>query len=216
MLRSIATVSLGGTLMEKLHAIAAAGFDGVEIFENDLLYFDGSPAEVRTICADLGLRVLLFQPFRDFEAAPRPRMPKNFDRAESKFDVMEQLGADLMLVCSNTVPDTLADDACAAGDLRALGERAAQRGFRIGYEALAWGRQVNTFGHAWKVVQAADHPAVGLVVDTFHTFAVEDDDAPIAKIPGDRIFFAQLDSITMSGCRSSAAWASITGPTRSR
>src|SRR5213080_3964936 len=77
-LRSIASVSLGGTLVEKLQAIAAAGFDGVEIFENDLLYFDGSPSEVRTICADLGLRVLLFQPFRDFEAAPRPRMPKNF------------------------------------------------------------------------------------------------------------------------------------------
>ena len=71
MLRSIATVSLGGTLMEKLTAIAAAGFDGVEIFENDLLYFDGSPAEVRRIAADLGLRILLFQPFRDFEAAPR-------------------------------------------------------------------------------------------------------------------------------------------------
>src|SRR5436305_5876556 len=197
MLRSIATVSLGGTLVEKLQAIAAAGFDGVEIFENDLLYFDGSPAEVRTICADLGLRVLLFQPFRDFEAAPRARMQKNFDRAENKFDVMEQLGTDLMLVCSNTAPDTLANDAAAAEDLRALGERAAQRGFRIGYEALAWGRQVNTFGHAWKIVQAADHPAVGLVVDTFHTFAVEDDDAPIAKIPGDRIFFAQLADAPM-------------------
>ena len=197
MLRSIATVSLGGTLLEKLQAIAAAGFDGVEIFENDLLYFDGSPAEVRTICADLGLRVLLFQPFRDFEAAPRARMAKNFDRAESKFDVMEQLGADLMLVCSNTAPDTLIDDSVAAEDLRALGERAARRGFRIGYEALAWGRQVNTFGHAWKIVQAADHAAVGLVVDTFHTFAVEDDDAPIAKIPGDRIFFAQLADAPM-------------------
>jgi len=197
MLRSIATVSLGGTLLEKLQAIAAAGFDGVEIFENDLLYFDGSPAEVRTICADLGLRVLLFQPFRDFEGAPRPRMQKNFDRAESKFDVMEQLGADLMLVCSNTAPDTSADDAVAAEDLRSLGERAARRGFRIGYEALAWGRQVNTFGRAWKIVQTTDHPAVGLVVDTFHTFAIEDDDAPIAKIPGDRIFFTQLADAPM-------------------
>src|SRR4051794_1666876 len=164
MLRSIATVSLGGTLVEKLQAIAAAGFDGVEIFENDLLYFDGSPAEVRTICADLGLRVLLFQPFRDFEAAPRARMQKNFDRAENKFDVMEQLGADLMLVCSNTAPDTIADDSVAAEDLRLLGQRAAQRGFRIGYEALAWARQIDKFGHAWKIVQAADHPAVGLVV----------------------------------------------------
>ncbi len=192
MLRSIATVSLGGTLMEKLQAIAAAGFDGVEIFENDLLYFDGSPRDVKQIAADLGLRILLFQPFRDFEAASRARMPKNFDRAELKFDVMEQLGADLMLVCSNTSPDTLDDDDAAAGDLRALGERAARRGLRIGYEALAWGRRVNTFGRAWKLVQAADHPAVGLVVDSFHTFAIEDDDAPIARIPGERIFFAQL------------------------
>jgi 4-hydroxyphenylpyruvate dioxygenase len=197
MLRSIATVSLGGTLMEKLNAIAAAGFDGVEIFENDLMYFDGSPSEVKSICADLGLRILLFQPFRDFEAAPRPRMAKNFDRAELKFDVMEQLGADLMLVCSNTAPDAIGDDSVAAEDLRGLGERAARRGFRIGYEALAWGRHVNKFGRAWKIVQAADHPAVGLVVDTFHTFAVEDDDAPIAKIPGDRIFFAQLADAPM-------------------
>ena len=192
MLRSIATVSLGGTLMEKLNAIAAAGFDGVEIFENDLLYFDGSPRDVKQIAADLGLSILLFQPFRDFEAAPRARMAKNFDRAELKFDVMEQLGADLMLVCSNTAPDAIDDDAVATADLRALGERAARRGLRIGYEALAWGRNVNTFARAWKLVQAADHPAVGLVVDSFHTFAIEDDDAPIAGIPGDRIFFAQL------------------------
>ena len=35
MLRSIATVSISGTLPEKLHAIAAAGYQGVEIFEND-------------------------------------------------------------------------------------------------------------------------------------------------------------------------------------
>lgn len=31
MLRSIATVSISGTLPEKLHAIAAAGYQGVEI-----------------------------------------------------------------------------------------------------------------------------------------------------------------------------------------
>jgi 4-hydroxyphenylpyruvate dioxygenase len=75
---------------------------------------------------------------------------------------------------------------------RARAERAARRGFRVRYEALAGGRRVNTFGKAWKIVQAANHPAAGLIVDSFHTFAIEDDDAPIAQIPGDRIFFAQL------------------------
>jgi len=67
MQRSIATVSLSGTLPEKLEAIAAAGFDGVEIFENDLLYYDGSPREIKQMCADLGIAITLFQPFRDFE-----------------------------------------------------------------------------------------------------------------------------------------------------
>ena len=42
---AIATVCLSGTLNEKLDAIAAARFKGVEIFENDLLSFDGTPAE---------------------------------------------------------------------------------------------------------------------------------------------------------------------------
>src|SRR5256885_6392490 len=143
MLRSIATVSLGGTLVEKLTAIAAAGFDGIEIFENDLLYFDGSPADVNRLARDLGLRILLFQPFRDFEAVPRERWEANLVRAERKFDMMEELGADLMLVCSNIAPDTINDDELAAADLRALGERASRRGLRIGYEALAWGRHVN-------------------------------------------------------------------------
>ena len=54
MLRSIATVSISGTLPEKLSAIAAAGYQGVEIFENDLLYYTGTPADVRNMADDLG------------------------------------------------------------------------------------------------------------------------------------------------------------------
>ena len=67
---SIATVSISGTLQEKLAAISAAGFDGVEIFENDFLTFDGSPREVGRLVREAGLEITLFQPFRDFEGMP--------------------------------------------------------------------------------------------------------------------------------------------------
>jgi len=50
---AIATVCLSGTLDEKLQAIAAAQFKGVEIFENDLLSFNGTPADVRRMIEDL-------------------------------------------------------------------------------------------------------------------------------------------------------------------
>jgi 4-hydroxyphenylpyruvate dioxygenase len=195
--RSIATVSLGGTLVDKLTAISAAGFDGVEIFENDLFYFDGTAADVKRIADDRGLRIMLFQPFRDFEAGPREKLQRNLDRAERKFDLMGELETDLMLVCSSVAPDAIDDDALAAADLYSLGERAARRGLRIGYEALGWGRHVSTFGHALKVVEQADHPAVGLVLDSFHTLCIGDDIAPIAWIPSERIFFVQIADAPM-------------------
>src|SRR5579883_181048 len=123
-LTSIATVSLSGTLPEKLEAAVAAGFDGVEIFENDLLTFEGSPADVRAIADGLGLAITIFQPFRDFEAMPEPQRSRNMDRAERKFDVMQALGTDLVLVCSNVNPAVIADDSRAAADLAEMAERA--------------------------------------------------------------------------------------------
>lgn len=188
--KCIATVALSGTLPDKLEAAAAAGFDGVEVMEGDLLSFDGSAAEVRRIAEDLGVTIDLYQPFRDFEAMPD--RARALDRAERKFDVMQALGTDLVLVCSNTAPACVDDDARAAADLHAMAERAGTRGLRVGFEALSWGRHIRTWGHAWRIVQAANHPALGLIVDSFHTLALGDDPAGIADVPGDRLFFVQL------------------------
>jgi 4-hydroxyphenylpyruvate dioxygenase len=70
LLRSIATLSLSGALQEKLTAIAAAKYDLVELCENDLLFCEDSPHEIRRQAEDLGLKIAAFQPFREFEAMP--------------------------------------------------------------------------------------------------------------------------------------------------
>ncbi|MCR5855776.1 bifunctional sugar phosphate isomerase/epimerase/4-hydroxyphenylpyruvate dioxygenase family protein [Mesorhizobium sp. J428] len=189
---SIATVSISGDLREKLAAIAGAGFDGVEIFENDFLAFDGSPAEVGRMVRDHGLEITLLQPFRDFEGLPEPQRSRAFDRAERKFDLMQELGTDLILVCSSVSQAALGGIDRAASDFRELGERAAKRGLRVGYEALAWGRHVSDHRDAWEIVRRADHPNVGLILDSFHTLARKIDVGSIRSIPGDRIFIVQL------------------------
>ena len=196
---SIATVSIAGDLREKLAAIAAAGFDGVEIFENDFLTFDGTPAEVGRMVRDHGLEITLFQPFRDFEGLPEPYRTRAFDRAERKFDLMGELGTGLMLVCSSVSPMALGGIDRAAADLRELGERALARGLRVGYEALAWGRHVNDHRDAWEVVRRSDHPAIGLILDSFHTLARGIDVGSIRGIPGDRIFIVQLADAPLIG-----------------
>jgi 4-hydroxyphenylpyruvate dioxygenase len=188
----IATVSISGTLEDKIEAIAAAGFDGIEIFEQDFIADARTPREVAARIRDAGLEVMLFQPFRDFEGLPGDLRARAFDRAERKFDLMQELGCELMLVCSSVHPEALGGIDRAAQDFAELGERAARRGLRVGYEALAWGRHVNDHRDAWEVVRRADHPAIGLILDSFHTLARGIDPDTIRRIPGDRIFFVQL------------------------
>jgi 4-hydroxyphenylpyruvate dioxygenase len=189
---AIATVCLSGTLTEKIEAIAAAQFKGVEIFENDLLSFNGTPAEARRMIEGLGLETITFQPFRDFEGMPEPQRSKVFARAERKFDVMQELGCDLLMVCSNVSPDSLGGIERAAADFHELGERAAKRGLRVAFEALSWGRHIHDYRDSWEVVRRANHPAVGLVLDSFHVLARGTDLSAIRSIPSDKIFLVQM------------------------
>jgi 4-hydroxyphenylpyruvate dioxygenase len=169
--RSIATVSLSGTLDEKLRAIAAAGFEEVEIFEADLLSFNGSPRDVSDLCAELNLGICAFQPFRDFEGMPEPQRSRNFAHAERKFALMHELRTDLMLICSNISPASQGGIDRAAADFRELGDLAAKYNIKVGYEALAWGAHVNDYRDAWEIVRRADHPNIGVILDSFHTLA---------------------------------------------
>ncbi|TRW96496.1 sugar phosphate isomerase/epimerase and 4-hydroxyphenylpyruvate domain-containing protein [Paracoccus sp. M683] len=189
---SIATVSISGTFTEKLDAIAAAGFDGIEIFEQDFIASDHAPQDVGRMVRDAGLEITLFQPFRDFEGLPEPLRARAFARAERKFELMNQLGTDLILVCSSVHPQALGGISRMADDFAELGELARKHGVRVGFEALCWGRHINDHRDAWEVVRRADHPNVGLILDSFHTLGRGIDPASIRSIPGDRIFFVQL------------------------
>ncbi len=193
MFTSIATVSISGSLETKLRAIAESGFDGVEIFENDLLTFDGGDArDVGRLLRELDLACTAFQPFRDFEGMPEPLRARVFDRVERKFDVMEELGANLLLVCSNVSPSSLSDRSRIIEDFQELGNRAAARGLRVGYEALSWGRHVSDHRDAWSIVRDTNHPAIGLILDSFHSLARK---VPIESLPDidpAKIFLVQL------------------------
>lgn len=189
---SIATVSLGGTLAEKLAAIAGAGFDGVEIFEADVLAYDGTPGDIGAMIRDHGLEIIAFQPFRDFEGMPEPQRSRGFERAKRKFALMNELGARDILVCSNVSPLALGGIDRAAADLRELGDVAEGFDIRVGYEALAFGRHVYDYRDSWEIVRRADHPRIGLILDSWHILARKLPVGAITSIPADRITFVQV------------------------
>src|SRR4051794_18004963 len=133
MRRSIATVCLSGTLEDKLAAAAAAGFDEVELFEPDLVSSPLRPRQVRDRAAELGRAIGLCQPFRDFEAVSEAQLRANLRRAERKFEVMEQLDVDLLLVCSNVSESAVGGHTPPAGEPPRPGRPAPKHRLRLAH-----------------------------------------------------------------------------------
>ena len=187
---AISSVCLSGVLEDKLRAAAEAGFHSVEILEHDLVMSPWSPRRVRDEAANLGLSVEVYQPLH-VEAAARNVFEASLHHAERKFDLLEQLGADVMLICSSRTSDGIDDDDLAAEQLHVLAGRAEQRGLRLAYEAVPWGR-VREHDHAWRIIQRTGHPALGICLDSFHVLSPANDLAGIDQIPGSKIFHVQL------------------------
>lgn len=192
MRHSIATMALAGSLQEKMRAAAEAGFDAIELFENDLIQCSLSATQIRDMAAELRLKLDIYQPLRDFEGVSPAQLVRNLDRAERKFDTLQALGIELMLVCSNAQPDALGDRQLIADQLAELAHRAARRHLRIGFESLSWGTHCNRWSHAWDAVNRVGEDNLGLILDSYHTLALRDDFTGISEIPGERIFYLQL------------------------
>ncbi|PDT30785.1 hypothetical protein CO660_05445 [Rhizobium sp. L9] len=190
MKRSIATVTMTGTLPEKLRAASAAGFGGIELCEADI--GEISLRDIASMAMDWGLQIDVLQPFRNFEGISSFQHERNLDQADRIFDRMNELGAARMLVCSNTQEQALRDDRLSASQLRDLAGKAAKHGLKVGFEALSWGTHICTFDHAYRIIAEADHPALGLVVDSFHTLALPFAWDTIAEIDGSRIAYVQI------------------------
>ncbi len=188
----IATVSIPGSFREKISAISGAGFDAIELFEPDLTAFGGKAREAGMLIRDHGLEIAILQPFRDFEGRSDSIRPDAFEEAKRKFDLMAELETNLLLVCSAVASESVGDVRRIVEDFVRLGDMAAARGLRVGYEALAWGQHIRDVSQAWEIVRKCNHPSVGIILDSFHALIRKNDPETIREIPGDRIFFLQI------------------------
>ncbi len=189
---SVSTTSIPGDLAEKLNAIAGAGFGGVELHEPDLTAFDGSPAQIRDIASDLGLKTCLLQPFHNLECQTGSARQRAFDRLKRKLDLMSELGTDLLLVGSAFEAAETATEKQAIADLSEAAEIAKDRGHRLAYMGLPWSDLVHSDEQALRVVKAIDNQHFGLALNSFFSLADGSKPARLRDIPGKRLFHVQL------------------------
>jgi 4-hydroxyphenylpyruvate dioxygenase len=187
---SISSLSASDTLEDKLAAFAAAGFDGIEVSEQDFAVQGSTPSEIGQLVRDHGLEVTLLQ--TALALAGMPDRAHRFSQLERRFDIMAGLDSSLLLLKAPSDPQALGGIDRMAEDLREAAERAALRGLRIGFEARAQARHIRDYRDAWEIIRRADHPALGLVLDSFHVLARGLSPENIRAIPAERIFHVQL------------------------
>lgn len=190
---SLDTAFLSGTLDERLSAVRAAGFSRITLWAKELVEerAGGVNVAVQNVRKS-GLHVSAFQVLRDYEGLSGEYLEAKLEVAKSMLKMMQQAGADLLIVSSSTAPYATADLELIAKQLQLLSTLAAPLGIRIGYEALSWGRWVSDYPTAWQAVQLADRANIGLVLGTFHLFAQDTPLEPLDHIPMDKLFLVQL------------------------
>ena len=151
-----------------------------------------APRSARMV-RDHGLEIVAFQPFRDFEGMPEPQRARGFERAKRKFELMNELGAGAILVCSNVSPACArrhrpggGGPARARRDRRGLRHRRRLRGAGLGPARLRLPRRLGD--------RAPGRPSArsGVILDSWHVLARGLPVDPIRAIPADRITFVQL------------------------
>ncbi|PGH04250.1 hypothetical protein GX51_03595 [Blastomyces parvus] len=192
--QSFATCSISSsdpdenTLPRKLEAIAAAEFSAVELafpdlvnFATQLLHRDvakddytglcTAAQEVSLMCRALNIRVMMLQPFGNFEGWARGSKEREdaFERAKGWIRIMEACGTDMLQVGSTDSPaykiSTNRED--IVSDLQQLADLLRARNMRLAYENWCWSTHAPTWKDAWDIVQEVNRANVGLCLDTF-------------------------------------------------
>lgn len=193
----LATVSLGGSLQQRLEAAKRAGFDGIEFFYHDCLSSGLTFAEIGRMTRDLGLLPVSLQPVRGFEGDPDDAYQAGRSAIKTFFDDALELGVPLVGICANEKPSAC-EPKRAAEILYELADIAEAHNLLLGYESLCWSYRINTLADAWEAVRLADHPSLGVTIDAFHFGMRHEDTALLDKIPINKIAAVQVSDSHMT------------------
>ena len=190
----------------KLREAARYGFEGIELFYEDLeclahtIHSDcilSAARHTRQLCDSLRLTIVNLQPFSFYEGLldrnARDRMLR--EKLPLWFRLADILGTDLIQVPSNFLlrdketgeNRTTGDVSIIVSDLQELADLGLRHSapIRFAYEALAWGNHIDTWEQAWDIVQRVDRPNFGICLDTFNLAGrvYADPSSPTGKTP---------------------------------
>jgi len=182
----------GHSFEAKLDAAQKYGYQGIELFHEDLADVGdqlsgehpsptGPPLwaqleaarRIREMCQARGIEILCLQPFSHYEGLlDREEHERRLDQLEFWFKLAHELETDIIQVPASFMPAHLVteDLDLIVSDLRKIADLGLRQNppIRFAYESLCWSTRVNTWERCWEVVKRVDRPNFGMCLDTFN------------------------------------------------
>ncbi len=194
------TLPFEASLVQRLEAAQAGGFDGLSLWMRDVkrARADGmSDTDIRTAFADYGIEVAELDPVWSWLPGADRDIPASVDPVgvlQSKMDdffrVADSIGGRSLNAVDIFGGDWSLDDAAEAFAI--LCNRAADHGLLVHLEFLPWSR-IGDLATAVEVVQRADRPNGGVMVDAWHFFRGNPDLEMLRQVAGEHITGVQLN-----------------------
>ena len=163
--------TLEATFEHDVEAYAAAGFRHVELWLPKLSKLGLKPPAVAAALKNAGLTVAGACASDAGFATPEGKLALQIDELRRNLELAQALGAPSYVIFSGAGASKPEEYKAASALLARYANVAEAYKVRIAFEFLAGARLAGSFRTALEMVRAADHPNLGVCVDTFHLYA---------------------------------------------
>jgi len=180
-------------LLDKIQWVGEAGYDGIELWINDVFEYvarGGEVSDLEKALSDQGLivpSVIAMRQWGDFEGWEHQLV---LDEARRRFALGARLGAPFIVA---TPPLENPKTSHLATRYRELLEIGREEGIRPTFEYISFFKSVYTLKRGWEIVQEADDPDATLILDAFHNWNSNSTMQDLRAIPLERISHYHID-----------------------
>ena len=205
--RGVAALTVSSAdLFESIEAAGRAGYDVVDIWLDQIgEYLEGKRPirEVAERFTDASVRPGVINPILDIEVPNGPKRKELLARTRRICELASASGVGTLQLVSGTTyagqPWSMICKETSRG-LREIADLAAEYSLAIAFEPIAWW-PVRNARQAIEIIGGADRSNVGVLLDSFHIFAAQDDLEFIRTIDPAVISLVHLgDCVKKTGC----------------
>jgi sugar phosphate isomerase/epimerase len=180
-------------LLRKIELAGQAGYDGIELWVNDVYDFIGRGGEVRDIEAalsDNGLIVPSMIAIRQWGDMDGWEYELVKDEAHRRFALCARLGSPYIVA---TPPLEKTETKHLPERYRDLLQIGREEGIRPTFEYISFFKSVHRLADALEIVQQADDPDSSIILDAFHNWNSDSTLDDLRAIPLEKISHYHID-----------------------